>query len=199
MILPMPNDTDWEKRYQKEDTPWDKGDAAPGLVDWLKKYSLSKDSRILVPGCGRGHDAYACAQAGFETTGLDLSNQALAEARERYEEQSNLAFFPGDFLTEFPENPYDLVFEHTLYCAIDPERRDEYVDALGKWLKPGGYFLAIHFQFPLTSEGPPFGASREEIIDRFEPRFKLLEDWKPRKFEVRKEEERMFFWQLKSR
>lgn len=188
-------DTNWEERYQMDDTPWDQAEAAPGLIDWLKKATLKKDSRILVPGCGRGHDASAWAKAGFETTGLDLSNQALSEARVLYEELPNLAFFPGDFFSDVPEHPYDLVFEHTLYCAINPNRRDEYVDALVKWLKPGGHFLSIHFLFPLSAEGPPFGASREEIIDRFKESFVLLEDWLPRKFAVRELEERMFLWQ----
>ena len=91
----------------------------------------------------------------------------------------------------------DLIFEHTLYCAIDPARRDEYAKVVTRWLKPGGYFLAIHFIFPLTKEGPPFGASREEIIDRFSDRFDLIEEWEPRNFEGREREERMFYWKRK--
>ncbi len=96
-----------------------------------------------------------------------------------------------------PQEPYDLIFEHTLYCAIDPARRDEYAKAVTRWLKPGGHFLAIHFTFPLTEEGPPFGASREEIIDRFSDKFELIEEWEPRNFEGREREERMFYWKRK--
>ncbi|HAF58641.1 MAG TPA: thiopurine S-methyltransferase, partial [Opitutae bacterium] len=65
------------------------------------------------------------------------------------------------------------------------------------WLKPDGHFLAIHFTFPLTEEGPPFGASREEIIDRFSGSLELLEEWEPRNFEGREREERMFYWKRK--
>ena len=190
--------TDWEKRYADEDTPWDKGEPAPGLIDWLNKQNLAQETRVLVPGCGRGHDASAWAKTGFETTGLDLSESALSDARQKYEALSNLAFFPGNFLEGKPQEPYDLVFEHTLYCAIDPSRRDEYAQALNHWLKPGGYFLAIHFVFPLNEEGPPFGASKEEIIKRFEPGLELLDDWEPRHFEGRRDEEWMFLWKRKS-
>jgi len=63
-----------------------------------------------------------------------------------------------------------------------------------KNLKPGGLFLAIHFLFPLSEEGPPFGASQQEILDQFSPYFKLLEQWKPNSFEGRENEERMFLW-----
>ena len=194
----MTKETDWQERYQTQDTPWDKGEPAPGLVDWLKKHTLDPDARILVPGCGRGHDASAWAKAGFDTTGMDLAEIALSDAREKYESLPNLAFFPGNFLDEKPQEPYDLIFEHTLYCAIDPARREDYAKSLPNWLKPGGYFLAIHFIFPLDEEGPPFGASKDEIINRFQTNFTLRDDWKPRHFEGRKNEEWMFLWQRKT-
>ena len=193
----MTKETEWEKRYLEADTPWDKGEPAPGLIDWLQKKTLEEDARVLVPGCGRGHDASAWAKAGYETTGMDLSDLALSGAREKYESLPNLAFFPGNFLEDKPQEPYDLIFEHTLYCAIDPIRRDEYAQALNHWLKPGGYFLAIHFVFPLSEEGPPFGASKYEIIKRFESTFELIEDWKPRHFDGRRDEEWMFLWKRK--
>lgn len=198
MVRRMTNETNWDQRYERQDTPWDKGEPAPGLVDWLKKQSLELETRVLVPGCGRGHDASAWGMKGFETTGIDLSNLALEGARQSYEALPNLAFFPGNFLEDEPQEPYDLIFEHTLYCAISPDRREDYAKALPRWLKPGGYFLAIHFIFPLSEEGPPFGASREEIINRFQRQCTLLEDWKPRHFEGRKDEEWMFLWQLNS-
>ena len=194
----MTKETDWQERYQTEDTPWDKGEPAPGLLDWLKKQTLDPDARVLVPGCGRGHDAAAWAKAGFDTTGMDLAEIALSDAREKYESLPNLAFFPGNFLDEKPQEPYDVIFEHTLYCAIDPARREDYAKSLSNWLKPGGYFLAIHFIFPLDEEGPPFGASKDEIINRFQTNFKLRDDWKPRHFEGRKNEEWMFLWQRKT-
>ena len=166
-------------------------------MDWLKKQTLDPNTRVLVPGCGCGHDAAAWARAGFETTGVDLSELALNQAGERYQSIPGLAFFPGNFLEDEPQEPYDLIFEHTLYCAIDPSRRDEYAQALMRWLKPDGHFLAIHFTFPLTEEGPPFGASREEIIDRFSDSFELIEEWEPRNFQGREREELMFYWKRK--
>ena len=46
----MIQETDWDRRYRQEDTPWDKGEPAPGLVDWLKKNQLDPPTRVLVPG-----------------------------------------------------------------------------------------------------------------------------------------------------
>ncbi len=89
------SETDWNQRYVDGDTPWDKGDAAPGLNDWLVGNDMDPDSRILVPGCGCGHDAHAWARAGFETTGVDLSELALNRAGERLRGDSWPCFFPG--------------------------------------------------------------------------------------------------------
>jgi thiopurine S-methyltransferase len=37
---------------------------------------------VLVPGCGRGHEARLLADLGFEGIGLDFSAEAIARARQ---------------------------------------------------------------------------------------------------------------------
>ena len=73
----------------------------------------------------------------------------------------------GDFLNDDPDEPYDFLFEHTCFCAIDPSQRDAYAAAAARWLKPGGQFLAVHYMLPPDEDGPPFGTDREEILERF--------------------------------
>ncbi len=62
--------TDWESLYQIGDTRWDKGRPAPGLVEFLAREPRIPRGRVLVPGCGRGHDAVAWASAGHEVLAL---------------------------------------------------------------------------------------------------------------------------------
>ena len=50
---------DWEQRYQEGDVQWDKGEASPGLVDWLAENADHPTGKVIVPGCGFGHDARA--------------------------------------------------------------------------------------------------------------------------------------------
>ena len=52
---------DWNRRYEENDTPWDKGEAHPVLRDMLARDALS--GRVLVPGCGAGHDVRELAAA----------------------------------------------------------------------------------------------------------------------------------------
>src|SRR5436189_15327 len=130
------SDTDWEARYQTNDMPWEKGEASPGLVDFLASHRNLSRGTVAVPGCGTGHDVHAWAAAGFDVFGYDLAPSAIRLSRERTEAAGLKATFElGDFLADSPAQRFDWLFEHTLFCAIDPNRRDDYVRATTRWLK----------------------------------------------------------------
>lgn len=174
---PVTDPVDWEARYIAGDTPWDRG-AAPPLAVFLRDHRVT--GQVLVPGCGTGHDVRLLAAHGAQVIGLDLSETALAMARshpsiagERYE-QGNLFALPEEWAGRF-----DWVVEHTCFCAIPPARRADYVAAVSRMLKPGGALLAVFFLDPGVDEGPPHGATREEITALFDPEFELLEEWIP--------------------
>jgi SAM-dependent methyltransferase len=167
---------DWNRRYVEGDTPWDKCAAHPAIETALAQAAFS--GRILVPGCGTGHDVRALAARGLEVTGLDIAPLALEKAR-TYAAVGGEKYFLGD-LFDLPEgfaNAFDGVFEHTCFCAIDPERRADYVDAVAVALKPGGRLLSVFFLNPDNDgEGPPFGCTAKEIDGLFASRFRLLEE-----------------------
>jgi len=192
--------SDWEARYQSQDTPWDKGEASPGLAEFLatRLEPGTNRGRVAVPGCGTGHDVRAWAKAGFDAWGFDLAPSAVRLANERTDPdlRHRTHFVQGDFLQDSPPTPFDWVFEHTLFCAIDPTKRDEYVQAAHRWLVPGGYLLAVHYMIRVE-QGPPFGCHQEELIERFSPRFELLQGWLPASFPNRAGRELMLWWRRK--
>jgi cyclopropane fatty-acyl-phospholipid synthase-like methyltransferase len=106
-------------------------------------------------------------------------------------------FRRADFLREEPPFPFDWVFEHTLFCAIQPDERELYVRAVRRWLNPGGHYLAVNYLISDT-DGPPFGTTVDEIRQRFSPHFVLKSDWVPRSYPNRTGLERMFWWQKKN-
>ena len=192
------SETDWEARYQSGDMPWEKGEPSPGLVDFLDAHPGLPRATVAVPGCGTGHDVRAWARAGFEAWGFDLAPSALRLGGEKTRAAGLVARFErADFLTDAPPRRFDWLFEHTLYCAIDPSRRDEYARAVLDWLQPGGQFLAVHYLIP-DVDGPPFGTTREEVLVRFSPHFDLLEEWVPRSYPNRTGLERMFWWKRRA-
>jgi SAM-dependent methyltransferase len=189
--------TDWEQRYQSGETSWEKGSPSPGLVDFLSTHPNLARGSVLVPGCGTGHDAREFAKVGFDVTGLDLAPSAIRLSVERTKAAGLKAMFlQQDFLRDEPTSRFDWIFEHTLFCAIDPSERDFYVAAVLRWLKPNGYYLAVNY-FITDGEGPPFCTDREEQWRRFSPHFELLEEWEPRSYPNRVGKERMFWWRRK--
>ena len=193
------NETEWEQLYQAGDMRWDKGEPSPGLVDFLAASAALPRARVLVPGCGTGHDVRAWAAAGWTVTGLDLAPSAIRLARERMA----AAGWPAEFqLTNFletePATPFDWIFEHTLFCAIQPARRDDYVRAVLRWLRPGGQFLAVHYMLRDQPDGPPHGCTQQELMERFLPHFTLKQGWVPRSHPSRTGLELMLWWERRT-
>jgi cyclopropane fatty-acyl-phospholipid synthase-like methyltransferase len=185
----------WENRYQTMDMPWEKGEPSPGLVDFLAVNPNLKRGSVCVPGCGSGHDVREFAKSGFETFGFDLAPSAISIATEKTKSAGLSAKFAlADFLHAEPPQKFDWLFEHTLFCAIQPAERDEYVRAVLRWLKPGGNYLAVNYIIIEGDDGPPWRTSREEQLERFSPHFDLLSDWTPRSYPNRAGRERMFHW-----
>jgi SAM-dependent methyltransferase len=191
-------DMDWEAKYQANDAYWDHGAASPGLIDFLAAHADLPTASVLVPGCGTGHDVRAWAKAGWRAVGMDIAPTAVALARERTDQAGLSAeFHVGDFLHDHPQGEFDWVFEHTLFCAINPTERDEYVKALLRWLQPAGWYLAVNYMIT-EGEGPPFNVTRQELWDRFAPSFELLAEWEPTSYPQRTGRERMFWWRRKT-
>src|SRR4051812_20681600 len=59
---------------------WDAGGPALAAVDLLPPLDAPPPGRLILPGCGRGHDALLFAGAGFDVLGEDLAPLAVAEA-----------------------------------------------------------------------------------------------------------------------
>jgi cyclopropane fatty-acyl-phospholipid synthase-like methyltransferase len=187
----------WEGRYQAKDMPWEKGEASPGLVDFLAAHPELKRGTVCVPGCGSGHDVRAWARAGFDAFGYDIAPSAVQLAREWTDKAGLKAVIEQrDFLKDEPPQRFDRVFEHTLFCAIDPGERDAYVQSVLRWLNPDGEYLAVNYLIP-DEDGPPFGTTREELVKRFSPHFDLLAEWVPRSYPNRTGLELMLWWKRK--
>ena len=173
--------TDWEDQYRRGETPWEKGAPSPGLADFLALEPVH--GRVLVPGCGLGHDVRALAGTADEVFGIDIAPSAVAAARavppvgrERYE-LADLFALPSSW-----HGSFDWVWEHTCFCAIHPSQRAAYVEAVAGALRPGGRLLAIFYLDPgndSPDEGPPFEVSIAELDRLFLPRFTLVREWLP--------------------
>ena len=70
-----------------------------------------------------------------------------------------------------------MIYEYTCYCAIDPNRREEYFEMVHTILKKGGLFFGI--MIPLdkemyNEEGPPFGVSINQVLTLISGKFEVV-------------------------
>ena len=187
-------DIDWEQCYREGTTPWEKGAPHPELEVVLGGAVASfgvpdaagdaddGERRVLVPGCGFGHDVRAIASRfpAVRVTGLDIAPSALAAARARTEDVANAEILEQDVFNPPDEwqGSFDVVFEHTCLSAIHPSRRVAYASVLHRLLRPGGRIVAVFFINPDMDpgvQGPPFGIERPELDELFGDGFELLE------------------------
>ena len=176
----------WRGRYEEDHTPWDLGGAHPGLADWARDQPGAGRS-ALVPGCGRGHDPLFLSEQGWRVDALDLVDLAGERLKGAYTKNGS-RFLVTNVLNFDPAGPegqgtYDLIYEHTIFCAISHEQRPLFAKNMERCLKPGGIFLSLLFPTnkPTDEGGPPFRATPEELIDTLGSSFELLNDepWSP--------------------
>lgn len=178
--------TDWESRYQAEDTPWDKGQAAPPLIELLGELENDAwgEGPVLVPGCGLGHDVRALATLEIPVLGVDISPSAVARAG-RFPLAGKESFELGNFLDPAwtGGRKFSAIWEHTCFCAIDPSERETYARAAANCLTDGGLLAGVFFLNPYDpgqeEPGPPFGATIREIDECFSPWFERIDGWVP--------------------
>lgn len=185
----------WEDAYQQGSTGWDLGGPTPAFVQFLKAPDAPVPGGMLVPGCGRGYDAILFAQHGFEVIGVDIALSAVAAARQLARGKRVRCTFLQEDLFTLPARyrlAFDYVLEYTCFCAINPARRREYVQAMAAVLRPAGELIGLFFPVlpalsivegpggyvldgPVLSpvEGPPFPMSEQEIRDLFSPHFDI--------------------------
>jgi hypothetical protein len=164
----------WNNRYKENQTGWDLGNPSAALASLVPKLKLPS-SRIIVLGGGNGHDAAFLADQGHHVTLVDISPEAINLARTRYGHIQTLQFFEGD-LFELPQHffgQFDLVVEHTCYCAINPSLRNELVLQWSRLIHDQGYLLGVFFAMPKRS-GPPFGGSEWELRKRLGKGFQTV-------------------------
>jgi SAM-dependent methyltransferase len=164
----------WDPHYKYDQAPWDLGAPAPALKEWLRLHP-DAHGRVAVLGCGRGHDAVALAEHGFNVVAVDFAPSALAELTARVEKRLlPMTFEQRDIFSLLPDyaEAFDYVFEHTCFCAIDPMNRQNYGSLGHDLLKPGGSLVGVFYTHGVGG-GPPFDVRPIEIQRLFESRFDI--------------------------
>lgn len=174
----------WEQAWQEGRTGWDRGQAAPPLLEYLEAHPTTGTPRALIPGCGAGYDVFALAAAGFEATGLDIAPTAGARFAQLHAQQpqlqGNASILIADFFSEQEvQGPFDVIWDYTFLCAIDPTLRESWAKRMSELLASDGELVTLIF--PVLSDelpasdapGPPYPLHPELVKPLLAPYFSL--------------------------
>lgn len=183
----------WNQRYREGSDGWELGRPAPPLELFLRQHPAAPHAGglVLVPGCGRGHEAALLAELGFTVVGLDFSGEAIREARRLHgDERPELRWLQADLFDAAALKAAGLgegclagVLEHTCFCAIDPSQRDAYRATISSLLRPGGWLLGL-FSCHDREGGPPYGSDPAELERSWQCSGLERQIWEPAKGSV---------------
>ncbi|MFG6150476.1 class I SAM-dependent methyltransferase [Halobacillus sp. B23F22_1] len=113
---------------------WDSG-SRKTIIPLIKKHAKIGNS-IADLGCGDGYGSYKLAQAGFEVTGLDLSEDMIELAKSRLAHDT-LRFVQGDIVQlPFESESFDTIM--AVNCLEWIEVPYQGITEMKRVLKPGG-------------------------------------------------------------
>lgn len=167
----------WNKKYTGGESNWDLNSSTPAFKDILIENRIIQPGKLIILGAGKGHDAIEAAKSGYEVTAVEFSSSAIDFAKKLAEkEKMEVELLAEDFfnLSQNHFQNYDAVYDYVTYCAINPERRNEYAKLVSSCLKPGGKFVIILFPIEDRPGGPPFGLNQHETESFFSKYLKLI-------------------------
>jgi len=145
----------WEAKYQAGEDGWERGAPNPALLHWLDQGALAGVQRVLVPGCGRGHEVVELARRGFSVVGIDFAPTAVRTLQARLQKEGLSAEVVAGDLFDYDAGPFDAIYEQTCLCALQPKLWPAYERWLFARLRPGGRLFALFMQTGCEG-GPPF-------------------------------------------
>lgn len=149
----------WDEKYINDEITWDLKGFNPVFEELIKGNEFVKPGKLLISGCGKGYDAVIAAKYGYEVTAVDFASHAIEFAKKNAAKESvDIEFLTEDIfqLDEDLAEQFDYIYEYVTFCAINPERRHEYIRKLSMMLKPTGKLIALLFPIDGRQGGPPF-------------------------------------------
>jgi 2-polyprenyl-3-methyl-5-hydroxy-6-metoxy-1,4-benzoquinol methylase len=107
-------------------------------IEWVGRMGI-REPRVLELGCGTGWlSGVLSERCGARVTGIDLSQEAVDQARKAF---PHLEFHAGDALSLALEGPFDAVVSADVLAHIPDQQA--VIDLIARLLRPGGLFVLL--------------------------------------------------------
>ncbi len=154
----------WSERWKAQQTGWDIGAPAPAIIEFFEKNNY-QDKSILIPGCGNAYEALALWNLGYKNiTIVEIVKSKVDELKVRFAD-TGIKVIHEDFFNH--ASKYDIIIEHTFFCALEPMLRNQYAVHMRELLKENGQLVGLLFDRIFEQSGPPFGGDTTSYYNLF--------------------------------
>ncbi|WP_104992185.1 class I SAM-dependent methyltransferase [Deinococcus sp. NW-56] len=165
------NDAYFEDVYRANDDPWDFETSAYEHAKYARTLAAlprERYARALEVGCSIGVLTGLLAERVGALLSVDVSEQALARARERNRDRQGVTFERRRLPDETPEGPFDLIVLSEVGYYFSTRDLEAVLDVLTERLTPGGDLILVHWT-PFVPDYPQTGDAVHEAALRRTP------------------------------
>lgn len=179
----------WHARWQAGRIGFHQSDINPWLLQYWSRLGLCRESRVLVPLCGKSSDMLWLREQGHSVVGVELSDLAcrdffvehgtqvtpVAVPEGHTRERDGIRLWCADFfaLGSGHWGRVAAVYDRAALIALPQAMRRTYAAHLCEQLASGVEMLLVTLEFA-GSEGPPFSVPEIEVRQLFEPAFTVV-------------------------
>jgi cyclopropane fatty-acyl-phospholipid synthase-like methyltransferase len=158
----------WDAVYvADEPPPWDIGRPQP-VFERLAEQGLLGGA-LLDSGCGTGENTMLAAGHGADALGVDVSPNAIAQARQKAAERGSPARFEVADALDLGRLglTFDTVVDSGVFHVFGDEDRARYVASLGSVMRPGAICYLMCFSDRQPGDAGPRRVSQDELTAAF--------------------------------
>lgn len=181
-------DTFWIERWEQGQIGFHQDRINSYLTSHWPKINAQKNTRVLVPLCGKSLDMLWLQQQGHDVLGVELSPLAaeafFAENKLGCKKSGKGKFqsYQGGGIEILCGNFFDLktsdvadiraVYDRASLIALPPDMRQQYATHLSKLLATDANVLLVTMEYPQSEmDGPPFSVAESEVRGLYDAAF----------------------------
>ncbi len=137
----------WNDLYKYSnvyDLPWVSKTIHPTLKKVIDKLPIS-NGKALDIGCGLGQVSRYLAKVGYETTGIDISEEAIKLCNQLNDTGKIINYQTANSITFTSDNKYDLIIDFLHIHDIERKDVQKYLKNIDQLLSDKGYFIVSTF------------------------------------------------------
>lgn len=179
----------WQQKWEANEIAFHRSETHPLLEKYFNELSLTEQSRIFLPLCGKTLDIAWLLSKGYRVAGAELSKIAIdqlfidLQIEPKITRVGEVDHYSAKDIDIFVGNIFDLsgemlghvdaIYDRAALVALPEEMRHKYSAHLMEITKRAPQLLICFDYDQSLMDGPPFSVSNEEVAEHYKDKYQL--------------------------